>query len=143
MEAETAARPALDRGLVQISTATPIWERFFTVAPLVLIGTQEEDGYDIAPKNLAMPLGWKKRRAQLRRFGILAVELTKLEYFVRRVRGSGVGDHLYARPAERAPRAPFQLVIGHMDTVWPVGRLTRMPIRREKAARCSVPGTTT
>jgi len=44
--------------LVQLSTASPIWERFFTVAPLVLIATKEGTGYDVAPKHLAMPLGW-------------------------------------------------------------------------------------
>lgn len=44
---------------VEISTATPIWDRFFTVAPLVLVGTKEGDGYDVAPKHLAMPLGWE------------------------------------------------------------------------------------
>ncbi|MGE0826249.1 MAG: flavin reductase [Candidatus Binatia bacterium] len=36
----------------------PIWERFFTVAPLVLIGTKEADGYDLAPKHMVSPLGW-------------------------------------------------------------------------------------
>lgn len=37
----------------------PIWERVFTVNPLVLVGTREEDGsYDIAPKHMAFPLGW-------------------------------------------------------------------------------------
>lgn len=36
-----------------------IWDRFFWVAPLVVIGTQEEDGSpDLAPKHMAMPLGW-------------------------------------------------------------------------------------
>ena len=45
--------------LVELSTATPIWERFFLVAPLVLVGTKEGDGYDIAPKHLAGPLGWE------------------------------------------------------------------------------------
>lgn len=44
--------------LVDLSTATPIWERFFLVAPLVLVGTKEGDGYDVAPKHLATPLGW-------------------------------------------------------------------------------------
>jgi flavin reductase (DIM6/NTAB) family NADH-FMN oxidoreductase RutF len=40
----------LDRGL---------WQRFPTVAPLVLIGTVDEDGVaDVAPKHLAMPLSW-------------------------------------------------------------------------------------
>jgi flavin reductase (DIM6/NTAB) family NADH-FMN oxidoreductase RutF len=44
--------------LVELSTANSIWERFFTVAPLVLVATKEGETYDIAPKHLAMPLGW-------------------------------------------------------------------------------------
>ena len=43
--------------LVDLSTETPIWERFFLVAPLVLVGTKEGDGYDVAPKHMATPLG--------------------------------------------------------------------------------------
>lgn len=55
------AKPLLpdDEDLVQISTETPIWERFFTVAPLVLIATKERDRHNIAPKHLAMPIGWE------------------------------------------------------------------------------------
>jgi flavin reductase (DIM6/NTAB) family NADH-FMN oxidoreductase RutF len=45
--------------LVELSTASPIWERFFTVAPLVLVATKEGESYDVAPKHLAMPLGWE------------------------------------------------------------------------------------
>jgi flavin reductase (DIM6/NTAB) family NADH-FMN oxidoreductase RutF len=37
----------------------PVWERFFTVAPLVLIGTKEADGYDLAPKHMVTPMGWE------------------------------------------------------------------------------------
>lgn len=37
----------------------PIWERFFTVAPLVVIGTREAHGEpDLAPKHMAGPFGW-------------------------------------------------------------------------------------
>jgi flavin reductase (DIM6/NTAB) family NADH-FMN oxidoreductase RutF len=37
----------------------PIWERFFTLAPLVVIGSKEGEGnYDLAPKHMALPLGW-------------------------------------------------------------------------------------
>lgn len=42
------------------STIDPatVWESFFTVAPLVLVGTLEADGSpDIAPKHQATPLG--------------------------------------------------------------------------------------
>jgi flavin reductase (DIM6/NTAB) family NADH-FMN oxidoreductase RutF len=45
--------------LVTLDLSRPIWDRFFTVAPLVIIGTKEADGsYDLAPKHMAMPLGW-------------------------------------------------------------------------------------
>jgi len=55
VSADPSAAPAQ---LVELSTETPIWERFFTVAPLVLVATREGDGYDVAPKHLAMPFGW-------------------------------------------------------------------------------------
>jgi flavin reductase (DIM6/NTAB) family NADH-FMN oxidoreductase RutF len=43
-----------------INTDHPIWERFFTVNPLVIVGSKEEDGrYDLAPKHMAFPMGWK------------------------------------------------------------------------------------
>lgn len=46
---------------VPLSLDEPVWERLFTVAPLVLIGTRERGGrYNLAPKHMAMPLGWGK-----------------------------------------------------------------------------------
>ncbi|WP_422080961.1 flavin reductase family protein [Ulvibacterium sp.] len=36
----------------------PIWERVFTIAPLVIIGTKEDKGYNLAPKHMATPLGF-------------------------------------------------------------------------------------
>jgi flavin reductase (DIM6/NTAB) family NADH-FMN oxidoreductase RutF len=45
--------------LIELSTEAPIWERFFTVAPLVLVATKEGDGHNVAPKHLAMPIGWR------------------------------------------------------------------------------------
>jgi flavin reductase (DIM6/NTAB) family NADH-FMN oxidoreductase RutF len=44
---------------VAIPTDSPVWSSFFTVAPLVLVATRERDGHDIAPKHMAMPLGWQ------------------------------------------------------------------------------------
>ena len=45
--------------LVPLATDQPIWDRFFSVAPLVIVGTKEgSDQYNLAPKHLAMPLGW-------------------------------------------------------------------------------------
>jgi flavin reductase (DIM6/NTAB) family NADH-FMN oxidoreductase RutF len=39
---------------------TPVWDRFYTVAPLVLVGTREPDGsFDLAPKHMVLPCGWQ------------------------------------------------------------------------------------
>jgi flavin reductase (DIM6/NTAB) family NADH-FMN oxidoreductase RutF len=47
---------------VALPLERPIWERVFTVAPLVIVGTREPDGsHDLAPKHMAMPLGWENR----------------------------------------------------------------------------------
>ena len=52
--------PGGQRRLVDIDTKGPVWERFFTVAPLVLIGTLDEDGeIDLAPKHMVTPMGWQ------------------------------------------------------------------------------------
>jgi flavin reductase (DIM6/NTAB) family NADH-FMN oxidoreductase RutF len=42
-----------------LATDRPLWDRFFTVAPLVIVGSKDADGrFNLAPKHLAMPLGW-------------------------------------------------------------------------------------
>ncbi|MBT8185863.1 MAG: flavin reductase family protein [Eudoraea sp.] len=37
----------------------PIWEHIYMVAPLVIIGTKEDGGYDLAPKHMASPMGFE------------------------------------------------------------------------------------
>jgi flavin reductase (DIM6/NTAB) family NADH-FMN oxidoreductase RutF len=45
---------------IPLATDRPIWDRFFGVYPLIIVGSKEEDGqYNLAPKHLAMPLGWE------------------------------------------------------------------------------------
>ncbi len=46
------------RDLVRLDTSRPIWDQFFWVAPLVVVGTREDDRYNLAPKHMAFPLGW-------------------------------------------------------------------------------------
>ena len=46
--------------LVDLDISSSIWESFFTVFPLVVIGTREADGSDdLAPKHMAMPMSWE------------------------------------------------------------------------------------
>jgi glutamate carboxypeptidase len=59
--------------------------------------------------------------------GILKVALAELGYHVLE---AGIPDgprHIYARPHNRTRGRGVQLLIGHFDTVWPVGTLTDRP----------------
>lgn len=45
--------------IVTLDTSRSIWERFFLVAPLIVVGTKEGDTYNLAPKHMAMPMSWE------------------------------------------------------------------------------------
>ncbi len=46
--------------LIELDISEPIWESFFTVFPLVIVGSREADGSDdLAPKHLAIPMSWQ------------------------------------------------------------------------------------
>lgn len=59
---------------------------------------------------------------------ILYGELSTLDYSVRYLPTRQSGRHLYARPRQSERHAPVQLLLGHCDTVWPVGTLKEMPV---------------
>ena len=71
---------------------------------------------------------------------ILARELEACGLVVHVIPGGHYGDHLYARPRARYKHAGHQLLIGHLDTVWPVSSLDDMPLRTE-AGELWGPGT--
>jgi len=58
---------------------------------------------------------------------ILAAELKRSRFSIRYLEGTTTGGHLLAVPRSRKKGAPIQLLIGHTDTVWPVGTLEAMP----------------
>ncbi len=62
---------------------------------------------------------------------LLAAELIGLGHRVREPSRPGGGRHLLSAPADRRRGRPFQLLVGHLDTVWPVGTLETMPVRRQ------------
>lgn len=78
--------------------------------------------------------------AQRPLFDELAARLEELEFAVRPIRGREVGDHLFARPRHRPRGRPRQLLLGHLDTVWPRGTVTDVPVRAEDGALAG-PGT--
>jgi glutamate carboxypeptidase len=68
-------------------------------------------------------------QAQREAFSILEDELSELGLRVERLPGHGTGDHLLASPTEADEDGPYQLLLGHLDTVWPVGTISEMPVR--------------
>lgn len=51
-----------DPDLVALQPDQSFFETLYTVAPLVVVGTREQDGSEnLAPKHMAIPLGWSDR----------------------------------------------------------------------------------
>jgi glutamate carboxypeptidase len=62
---------------------------------------------------------------------MLAREFESAGLLTRRLPGEQTGDHLFARPRVRQRRSAHQLIIGHVDTVWPLGTVRAMPPARD------------
>ncbi len=62
----------------------------------------------------------------------LQAEFKAIDYRVIRVPGRNSGGQLYAAPRTRPSGQPAQVMIGHCDTVWPIGTLHEMPLECEK-----------
>ncbi|MCK4776171.1 MAG: flavin reductase [Candidatus Krumholzibacteria bacterium] len=46
--------------VASLDTDRPIWDHFFMVHNLVVIGTRQPEGeFDLAPKHMAIPMGWQ------------------------------------------------------------------------------------
>src|SRR5919202_1049626 len=80
------------KDLVALREGLPVWDRVFTVSPLVVVGTKEEGGeYDLAPKHMAMPMGWENY------FGFVCTPRHRTYHNARR---EGVFTVSYPRPAQ-------------------------------------------
>ena len=66
--------------------------------------------------------------AQLPIFALLKAALLKLDFKVHHIPGVKTGGCLYARPRRRRRGQPVQILLGHCDTVWPVGTIKKMPV---------------
>jgi len=46
------------KDFITLNVQESIWEHFYTVAPLVVVGTKEKNGFDLAPKHMVTPIGF-------------------------------------------------------------------------------------
>jgi flavin reductase (DIM6/NTAB) family NADH-FMN oxidoreductase RutF len=76
----------------ELDLAEPIWERFFSVHPLVIVGTREPDGGDdLAPKHLVMPVSWDN---------YLGFVCSDTHATYRNVKREGAFTATYVRPSQ-------------------------------------------
>ncbi|ACK69372.1 peptidase M20 [Gloeothece citriformis PCC 7424] len=61
-------------------------------------------------------------------FRILQQAYQRRGYRVRRIQGHTTGGQFLAIPKEHQKHQPIQLLLGHSDTVWPLGSLEKMPL---------------
>lgn len=54
--------------------------------------------------------------------------------------GSKTGGFLLAKAGKRKKGDPLQLLVGHCDTVWPLGTLAEMPLQEGEGGRLHGPG---
>ncbi len=69
---------------------------------------------------------------QIPLFNLLSDEFRKLHFTANFFPGKSSGGQLLVRCQNRKKHAPVQLLIGHCDTVWPVGTISEMPIHRKQ-----------
>ena len=62
---------------------------------------------------------------------VIAERFRALGADVERIDNMTGGDHLLARWRTAAGISPPALIVGHYDTVWPLGTLARQPFRVE------------
>ncbi|NNF23409.1 MAG: flavin reductase [Rhodobacteraceae bacterium] len=92
MTTASASDPSPATHLEKLDVSRPIWDQFFTVAPLVLVGTREADGgNDLAPKHMVTPMGWQNY------FGFVC---TPRHGTYQNIKRDGVFAVTYPRPAQ-------------------------------------------
>ena len=72
-------------------------------------------------------------------FDLFAQSLADTGFRCRRIRGRSSGGQLLAVPEHRDRKKPQQLILGHVDTVWPLGTLKTMPVE-SREGRLHGPG---
>ena len=61
-------------------------------------------------------------------YDFLVQQLELLNYYTLWHPGKSSGGCLYGRPLKKGKNQAIQLLIGHIDTVWPLGTLNKMPV---------------
>jgi flavin reductase (DIM6/NTAB) family NADH-FMN oxidoreductase RutF len=84
--------PSSQESIITLDPEQPFWDRFHMVAPLVVIGTMDEEGNpNLAPKHMATPMSWRDY------FGFVCTPRHKT---LRNAKHTGVFTVSYPRPTQ-------------------------------------------
>jgi glutamate carboxypeptidase len=89
--------------------------------------TQEEEFVDLCGELVAIESPSPDPGATRQMLDRLTKELDQLRYRYHLSQPDNSGGYLYARPTDRRRHTPTQLLVGHVDTVWPLGTLAARP----------------
>ncbi len=64
-------------------------------------------------------------------FDVLAAQFRDLKFRCKHLAGRTTGGQLFAVPRDYQKHSPRQLLLGHCDTVWPLGTLEKMPVENQ------------
>ena len=109
-------------------------------AVLAFLRERAEEALSLAESLVAVESPSRDPATHPGAFAILETQLAGMGFARRFVKDATGRRHLLARPGRRVRRRPLQLLLGHIDTVWPVGTLSSMPLHRDDR-RLAGPGT--
>ena len=95
---------------------------------LVFLKNHQQEMLDLLTKLAMVESPSTDPQSQLQVLHLLKDAFDALDYKTLVVTGQKTGGYLYARPKKRMKNNPLQLMIGHCDTVWPIGTLKTMPV---------------
>ena len=94
---------------------------------------QKEDRFiELVTRLVQIETPSDKPETQKELFNILSRELGSINFATSIIPGKNSGGQLLAKPLNRHKYKSLQLIIGHCDTVWPVGTLGEMPVHRNQ-----------
>lgn len=94
---------------------------------------QRSDFVDLVERLARLESPSTEPAAQAPVLALLAEELEACGFTAQLLPGRQTGGHLLARPRDPARARPFQVLLGHCDTVWPTGTLEEFPVEVDGA----------
>ena len=95
---------------------------------LEAVRAQRRDFIDLVERLARLESPSTEPAAQAPLLDLLAGELEDCGLSAEKLPGRDTGGHLVARSGAPARQRPFQLLLGHCDTVWPTGTLEGFPV---------------